>query len=370
MKPVIDQLLQEATILGMLDEAMTYDEYLDKSPKITKKGKGGTDQGSSQVSIRTALAYKGEKFRNKEGQVDDSRKDAYAQAVAYLQSGIEQGELKRNKLAADVKDDVLRKSPERSAPADGTDKEPNENPARDDQPPEDSFDDTFGDKPANGKKVDEPTDTKPKARRDANVSRESIDSIDGEAKKRALEGKEKAPGNPSSVINEIGIGYGMAMFSEDPNSSVRDIADRLYEEMKDTPVGKKNGENNTRNACWAAAISAKRENTRVQEFMASEDLSSKDTEVGHVWGSKSSLEGTVKALEDAGVQEVNGIPLDQYRDVILSGGAGENPTDTMITMIDKSKNPPKAIILHTSNKTSTNDIQSNSSPEKKHRRND
>ena len=126
MNKVIDEILIEATILGMLDEAMTYDEYLDKSPKITKKGKGGTDQGSSQVSIRTALAYKGEKFRNKEGQVDDSRKDAYAQAVAYLQSGIEQGELKRNKIAADVKDDVLRKSPERSAPADGTAEEPAE----------------------------------------------------------------------------------------------------------------------------------------------------------------------------------------------------------------------------------------------------
>ena len=64
MKPVIDDLLQEATILGMLDEAMTYDEYLDKSPKITKKGKGGTKQGSSDVSIRTALAYKGQKFKN------------------------------------------------------------------------------------------------------------------------------------------------------------------------------------------------------------------------------------------------------------------------------------------------------------------
>ena len=167
MKTVIDEILIEATILGMLDEAMTYDEFLDKSPKITKKGKGGTDQGSSQVSIRTALAYKGQKFRNKEGQVDDSRKDAYAQAAAYIQNGIEGDEISRKQIPADVKDDILKKSPERSAPADGTAKEPAENPARDGQPPEDSFDDAFGDEPTGD---DKEKDAEQDAERDAEES--------------------------------------------------------------------------------------------------------------------------------------------------------------------------------------------------------
>ena len=157
MNRVIDDILIEATILGMMNEAMTYDEYLDNSPKITKKGKAGTEQGSDEVSIRTALAYKGKKFQNNQGQVDDSRKDAYAQAIAYLQNGIEQGELKRNNLEADVKDDVLRKSPERSAPADGTAKEPAENPAISGQPAIGSFDDSFGDAPdgPDGQKSDD-----------------------------------------------------------------------------------------------------------------------------------------------------------------------------------------------------------------------
>ena len=66
----------------------------------------------------------------------------------------------------------------------------------------------------------------------------------------------------------------------------------------------------------------------------------------------------------SGVEEVNGLPFETYKGIIMAGGAGANPTDTMITMIDSSKTPPKAIILHTSNKTSTADIQSNSSPEK------
>ena len=134
MNKVIDDILIEATILRMLDEAMTYDEYLDKSPKITKKGKEGTEQGSSQVSIRTALAYKGQKFRNKEGQVDDSRKDAYAQAVAYIQNGVEGDEISRKQIPADVKDDVSRKS---RTPKSDDGNAPEKDSARSDQAPGD-----------------------------------------------------------------------------------------------------------------------------------------------------------------------------------------------------------------------------------------
>ena len=213
-------------------------------------------------------------------------------------------------------------------------------------------------------RVDEPTDTKPQERVQGNITDESIDAVDGEQKDLALEGKAKAPGNPSSVINEIEIGYGMTMFSDNPDIPVEDVAEELYNRTKDTIIGKRNGEEKTRSACVAAAISAKRENVRTQEFLASEDMNPDSTEISHVWGSKESLQGTVDALEESGVEEVNGIPFEEYKDIILAGGAGANPTDTMITMIDSSKTPPKAIILHTSNKTSTSDIQSNSSPEK------
>ena len=215
-----------------------------------------------------------------------------------------------------------------------------------------------------GDGTDEPTDTKPQERVQGNITDESIDAVDGEQKDLALEGKAKAPGNPSSVINEIEIGYGMTMFSDNPDIPVEDVAEELYNRTKDTIIGKRNGEEKTRSACVAAAISAKRENVRTQEFLASEDMKPDSTEISHVWGSKESLQGTVDALEESGVEEVNGIPFEEYKDIILAGGAGANPTDTMITMIDSSKTPPKAIILHTSNKTSTSDIQSNSSPEK------
>ena len=156
----------------------------------------------------------------------------------------------------------------------------------------------------------------------------------------------------------------MTMFSDNPDVSVEDVTEELYNRTKDTVMGKRNGEKKTRDACLAAAISAKRENTRVQEFLASEDMNPDTTEISHVWGSQQSLQATVDTLEEDGVEEVNGLPFETYKGIIMAGGAGANPTDTMITMIDSSKTPPKAIILHTSNKTSTADIQSNSSPEK------
>ena len=81
-----------------------------------------------------------------------------------------------------------------------------------------------------------------KRRVQGNITDESIDAVDGEQKDLALEGKAKAPGNPSSLINEIEIGYGMTMFSDNPDVPVEDVAEELYNRTKDTVMGKRNGE--------------------------------------------------------------------------------------------------------------------------------
>ena len=57
----------------------------------------------------------------------------------------------------------------------------------------------------------------------------------------------------------------------------------------------------------------------------------------------------------------NGVPKN-YAQVILNGGGGGDPTDTLVVMVDDSSDPPKCAINHTSNKMTTSDIQSNSSP--------
>ena len=209
----------------------------------------------------------------------------------------------------------------------------------------------------NDKPTDKPTETK--------SSRESIDTIDGDTKKKALNKEEKAPGNESSVINEIGVGIGMSHIDENPNITSEELEEKLFEEMMDTKIGKSNKEKATRNACKASAQSAIREHSRTQQTIKKNDMNPETTKVSHVFGAKQSLDNTVKHLEEAGVTKVNGIDFDpDYKKIILAGGAGKNPTDTMVVMLDNSTKPPKCIINHTSNKTTSDDIQGNSGPDK------
>ena len=49
------------------------------------------------------------------------------------------------------------------------------------------------------------------------ITREDIDVIDGEEKQGGLNETVKAPGNLSSVINEVGTGIGMSHLSDNPN---------------------------------------------------------------------------------------------------------------------------------------------------------
>tara|TARA_Y100000746_G_scaffold231802_1_gene246609 strand:- start:495 stop:2549 length:2055 start_codon:yes stop_codon:yes gene_type:complete len=211
------------------------------------------------------------------------------------------------------------------------------------------------------------------------ITREDIDIIDGEEKQGGLNETVKAPGNLSSVINEVGTGIGMSHLSDNPNMSVNELEELLFEEMMTNPpntIGDSNGADKTRGACRAAAKSAKREFERSQETIKKNGMNPETTKTSHVWGAKKSLQNTVDHLEKLGITEVNGIPMEDtldkdgnvikkgYKTIILEGGAGENPTDTMVVMVDDSVKPPKAVINHTSNKTSSNDIQGNSSPEK------
>ena len=238
------------------------------------------------------------------------------------------------------------------------------NPDTQDLIKKDASDDEI-EKVKKGKEPSDDKDKKPKKKKSkTKIKRKDIDSIDGETKIKALNKEEKAPGNESSVINEIGVGIGMSHISDNPDISVQELEDKLFDEMMNTKIGKSNGAKATRNACKAAAKSAKREYKRTQSTIEKNGMNPETTKVSHVFGAKQSLENTVKILEKAGVKEVNGIPFEEYKEIILAGGAGKNPTDTMVVMVDDSVKPPKAVINHTSNKTSSDDIQGNSGPDK------
>ena len=71
------------------------------------------------------------------------------------------------------------------------------------------------------------------------------------------------------------------------------------------------------------------------------------TRVSHIGGSKGSLDDSVKKLDElqkAGLTEVNGIDIDKYKEIIRAGGGGEDPTDTLVVMVEYDENgkPTKA----------------------------
>jgi hypothetical protein len=186
---------------------------------------------------------------------------------------------------------------------------------------------------------------------------ENIDAVDGEAKEGGMNGTVKAPGNDTSTVNEIGVGYAMACMEESPN----DVVGCLDKKLDETKLGKKANKKKRKQIIQSAAAERKRVNDHIKE----KGMNPETTKTSHVWGSKESLAATAKKLEELkkqGVTEVNGVPIDDYIGIVLGGGGGDDPTDTMIVLVDDSQKPPKVEILHTSNKTTSADIQANGSP--------
>jgi len=191
----------------------------------------------------------------------------------------------------------------------------------------------------------------------SNINQEDIDSIDGDTKEDGMNKKVKAPGNDTSTVNEIGVGYAMACMEESPD----DVEGCLDKKLDKTKLGKRANKKKRRQIIQ----SARAEKKRVDDHIKENGMDPKTTKVSHVWGAKPSLDATANQLEELkkqGVTEVNGIKIDKYIKIVGDGGGGDDPTDTMIVMVDDSQKPPKVEILHTSNKTTSADIQANGSP--------
>ena len=217
-------------------------------------------------------------------------------------------------------------------------------------------------------KEEDPKDLKKKTKKEnpknKPISQEEINDVDGKSKERVLDGKDAPPGTESSAVNEIGTGYAMACMDESP----KDVDGCLDEKLKGTRLGRKPG-NNSEEKRGHMIRAARREKQRVNATLEREGMNPKNTKVSHIGGSKGSLDDAVKRLDElqkAGLTEVNGIGIDDYKLIIKAGGGGEDPTDTLVVMVEYDENgkPIKAQINHTSNKMTSSDQQSNSGPVK------
>ena len=190
------------------------------------------------------------------------------------------------------------------------------------------------------------------------VSTQNINGIDGTDKENVLNAKEKVPGSPSSAVAEIAVGYGMSCLSENDFDKIK-AEECLRKKLNETKLGKTYNKEDIRRGAILGAI---RELKKVGKLIEEKGLNPKTTTTGHVGGSQDSLSNTVKTLRDKGVTTINDIPIDEYEKIILAGGGGDNPTDTMVVVIDETSG--NSFIYHTSNKMTSADPISNGSPYK------
>ena len=235
---------------------------------------------------------------------------------------------------------------------------------------------------------------------------EQVDRIDGEIKTKGLEGEIKAPGDPKggSTVNEISQGTVIKILEENDGLTNEQIEKELCNKIGTTKLAKVHicpvpGTTKMKENRESVINAGKAKHKRNQEIIKEEGLNPDTTTTSHVWGAKQSLENTVDDLCSQGITVINGLPADcnkdnlfvknedgsfklddngqkiakpvefdengnptNYMQVILNGGAGENPTDTMCVIVDTSKTPPRCEIVHDSDKMTTKDIQGNSGP--------
>ena len=189
-------------------------------------------------------------------------------------------------------------------------------------------------------------------------------------------GRKPAPGSAGSAFNEIVSGQGVNMLDENPNMSEGELARKMYNQYKDTALGKEQSKSsgvckipkdieniNLYSKCVLSARSArtKYDNSvkRAEKLQADGKFGTID-KIDTYYGAAESIESQTLAIRDAKkVLLPNGTEVDKDDAVafVKAGGGGMNPSDTATFIKDKDGN---LIMQFHSDKTSTADIQDNS----------
>jgi hypothetical protein len=186
-------------------------------------------------------------------------------------------------------------------------------------------------------------------------------SRDGKAQIRWMNGEETAPGTDAGAFNEV---FGMtsaALIRKNPNITDEQIEKALRASADKGSVTKdpkvSGGDKMTAAIQTGRAIYQKTCEIAEEEGYDPKTL----TQTGY-WGSASSKASAIAQLAEMVKANpkirFNGLTFDEYKKIILEGGGGEDPTDTMIVMHDGKSN--NVAILHVSNKIGSNNIQANS----------
>jgi hypothetical protein len=189
-------------------------------------------------------------------------------------------------------------------------------------------------------------------------------------------GRKPAPGSAGSAFNEIASGQGVHMLDENPNMSEEELARKMYNQYKDTGLGKEQSRSSgvgkiptdiengdLYSKCVLASRSAKSKyNNSVKraESLQAEGKFGTVDKIDTYYGAAESIQAQTLAIRDAKkVMLPNGTEIDKDDAVafVKAGGGGMNPSDTATFIKDRDGN---LIMQFHSDKTSTADIQDNS----------
>jgi len=191
-------------------------------------------------------------------------------------------------------------------------------------------------------------------------------------------GEKPAPGGAGSAFNEIMSGEGVRILEENPDMTEEELAREMYNKTKDTVLGKEQkatvgiGKKDTPNdiendklwsKCLVSARSAKKKHERTQkriENLQKENKFGEPKKTSTFYGAQSSIDSQVSMVEKANtVLLPNGQKVKKEDAIafIKAGGGGMNPSDTATFVEDDNGN---LLIQFHSDKTTTNDIQDNS----------
>jgi hypothetical protein len=189
-------------------------------------------------------------------------------------------------------------------------------------------------------------------------------------------GRKPAPGSAGSAFNEIASGQGVHMLDENPNMGEEELARKMYNQYKDTELGKEQSKSSgvgkipsdiengdLYSKCVLAARSAKTKYNnsvnRVNDLQSKGKFGTID-KIDTYYGAAESIQAQTLAIRDAKkVMLPNGTEVDKDDAVafVKAGGGGMNPSDTATFVKDSDGN---LLIQFHSDKTATSDIQDNS----------
>jgi hypothetical protein len=194
---------------------------------------------------------------------------------------------------------------------------------------------------------------------------EDMEGPDGSSFEGYKDGKIKAPGTPAGAFNEVGGMKVAGYLRQNPNATDEELSNYLSEWANTGKITKKpkvsGGDKLT-----AAVRTGRAVYERCNEIASEEGYDPATTKISGYWGSEQSKANSIAQIQDIAKQnpnaKFNGYGVDEYIKIIEKNGAGENPTDVMLTIWDgKSDN---VALFHVSNKIGSNNIQANSTVRK------